>query len=76
MPPGLDSTTRERERIEDADCARVGVQQLAEVGFAQPAVDALAHLDADRFGDGHRGPRRLARKTWPKPPSPSHRSIR
>ena len=41
----------EREGIEDADRARVAVEQLPEVGLAQPAVDVLAGLDADRRGD-------------------------
>ena len=38
----------QRERVEDADRARMAVEQLAEVGLAQPAVDARADLDADR----------------------------
>ena len=37
----------EREGVEDADGARVAVQQLAELGLAHPAVHALADLDAD-----------------------------
>ena len=53
------------------------VEQLAEVGLAQPAVDALADLDADRSaGTVDERPSRVARYTWPKPPSPSRRSIR
>ena len=50
----------QREAIEDADRARVPVQEQAEVGLAQPAVDARADLDADLFGDrrGAAAPRR------------------
>ena len=50
----------QREAIEDADRARVTVQQQAEVRLAQPAVDARADLDADLFGDrrGSAEPRR------------------
>ena len=44
----------QRKRVEDANRARVAVEQLAEVGFAQPAVDALADLDADRLRDRRR----------------------
>ena len=51
----------QREAIEDADRARVAVQQQAEVGLAQPAVDARADLDADLFGDRRRAAARVAR---------------
>ena len=44
----------QREAVEDADRARVAVEQLAEVRLAQPAVDVRADLDADLFGDGRR----------------------
>ena len=37
----------QREGVEDADRARMAVEQLAEVGLAQPPVDARADLDAD-----------------------------
>src|SRR6185369_8570878 len=43
--------SHQRERVEDADRPGMPVQQLAEVRLAQPAVDALAGLDAD--GGGH-----------------------
>ena len=50
----------QREAIEDADRARVPVEEQAEVGLAQPAVDARADLDADLLGDRRRpaAPRR------------------
>ena len=47
----------EGKRVEDADRPRMAVEQLAEVRLAQPAVDALADLDAD----GRRGRRTSAR---------------
>ena len=37
----------QREGVEDADRARMAVEQLPEVRLAQPAVDARADLDAD-----------------------------
>ena len=40
----------QREAIEDADRARMAVEQLAEVGLAQPAVLMRADLDADLAG--------------------------
>ena len=44
------SGAQERERVEDADGARMPVQELPEVGLAHPAVDVLAGLDADDGG--------------------------
>ena len=41
---------REREGVEDANRPRMTVEELAEVGFAQPAVDARTDFDADRPG--------------------------
>src|SRR5262249_34160652 len=41
--------SQQRECIERPNRARVAVEEQAEVGFAQPAVDVRAHLDADRF---------------------------
>ena len=38
----------EREGVVDADRPGVSVQELPEVGLAQPPVDVLAGLDADR----------------------------
>src|SRR5262249_42581260 len=43
-------SAHERERVVDPDRPRVVVQELAEVRLAQPAVDVLAHLDADDRG--------------------------
>src|SRR5439155_17036492 len=37
---------RQGERVEDADRARVTVQELPEVGLPEPTVDAFAGLDA------------------------------
>ena len=56
------SARDQRKRVEDADRARMAVEQLAEVGLAQPAVDARADLDADRLRH-HRStrPSRVAR---------------
>jgi hypothetical protein len=42
------------KRVVDADGSRVIVEELAEVGLAQPAVDAQAHLDAYGFRDRRR----------------------
>ena len=47
---------QQREGVEDADGPHVAVQQLAEVGLAHPAVDALAGLDADRRRDAGQDP--------------------
>ena len=51
----------QRKGVEDADRARVAVEQLAEVGLAQPAVDAAADLDADVSGTTAERPMRRAR---------------
>ena len=51
----------QREGVEHADRARMSVQQLAEVGFAQPAVDAAADLDAHRLRDDATSGRSAAR---------------
>ena len=44
----------QRKGVEDANRARVLIEQLADVGLAQPAVDAAADLDADRVRDDRR----------------------
>src|SRR5262245_51813407 len=44
----------DRKGVENPDGARVLVQQLAEVRFAQPAVDPPAGLDAHAFRNGVR----------------------
>src|SRR4029078_8254225 len=36
-----------REHVEDTNRARMIVQQLAEIGFAEPSIDPRAHLQAD-----------------------------
>ena len=71
------AVAEQRKRVEDANRARMAVEQIAEVRLAQPAVDAAADLDADdrRARDRDR-PWRAARNTWPKPPWPSRRSMR
>ena len=51
----------QRKRVEDADRARMAVEQLAEVRLAQPAVDAAADLDADVAGTTDERPSRRAR---------------
>ena len=38
------------KRVEDSERAGVVIEQLAEVGLAQPAVDAAADLDAKVLG--------------------------
>jgi len=45
----------QRKGIEHANRAGVVVEQLADVRFAEPAVDAAAHLDAERVRN-HRRP--------------------
>ena len=37
------------ERVVNADGPRVTLEHLSEVRLAQPSVDALADLDADRL---------------------------
>src|SRR5262249_5926901 len=46
--------THEREGVVDPDRARMPVEQLAEVGLAQPAIDVRADLDADGLRHGLR----------------------
>src|SRR5689334_8219323 len=41
----------QRKRIEHADRTLVTIEELAEVGFAEPAVDPAAGLDAYHVGN-------------------------
>jgi len=41
--------TNQRKLIEHANRARMSVEHLTEVRFAQPSVDVRAHLDAHLF---------------------------
>jgi hypothetical protein len=54
----------------------VAVQELPEVGLAQPSVDVLAGLDADDGRHESREARALGEVDLPKPPAPRRRSIR
>lgn len=47
---------RQREGVVDADRARMAVEDLPEVGLAQPPVDALADLDTEDRRDDGRAP--------------------
>src|SRR5262249_19162483 len=40
----------QRKRIEQTDGAGMPVEQLSEIRFAQPAIEAMARLDADDVG--------------------------
>ncbi len=42
------------EPIEDSQCARLPLEQLGEVGFAQPGCETRADLDADLRGEAAR----------------------
>ncbi|MEZ5286719.1 MAG: hypothetical protein R2712_18300 [Vicinamibacterales bacterium] len=44
--------TPEREPVVHLDRAAMALQQLSEVGLADPALDAAAHLDAHLAGQG------------------------
>src|SRR4029078_4856440 len=63
---------RQREGVVHADRTRMCIEELTEVGFAEPAVDPLAGLDADGLGHRRRGsePRRekhLAESAFAEP---------
>ena len=46
----------QRERVEHLDRPGMTVQQLAEIGFAQPPISPGADLDADDLGHNRRAP--------------------
>ncbi len=51
--PGRDRwQSHQRKDVEHADGALVAVEQRAEIGLAQPAVDVRTDLDADDLGHG------------------------
>ena len=47
---------QQRKRVEDANRARVILEQLAEVRLAQPAADVRAHLETDHLRHPGRAP--------------------
>src|SRR6185369_2246389 len=48
--------TKQREDVEQADCARMIVEQPAEIRLAHPAVDVRADLDTDDLRHRVRAP--------------------
>jgi len=44
----------QRKHVEDRDGPRMTVEELAEVGLPDPAVDAVADFDAHVLGYGRR----------------------
>ena len=60
----------QREGVEYPDRARMIAEQLAKIRFPQPAVDAFAHLDADRLGHGRGTPQALGEVDLAKPSLP------
>ena len=52
---------RTRKAVEYPNGARMIVEQLSKVGLAQPAVDALADLHADRLRYRRERPSRVAK---------------